>query len=158
MLSRREHSLCITKPSPSAWMAAIISIFSLVAFLVWLASLHRCDVHLRLVLCHHRDRYWCCCLQSELLNLNLVNWISFLAVYYFLAHNWLLLVIKMTKIIWKFCIRSEINSFFFFLQYIEYAGAEKEWGDGLRGLKLSAARFALLNVENRPQHTKVRSL
>lgn len=41
------------------------------------------------------------------------------------------------------------------IQYIEYAGAEKEWGDGLRGLKLSAARFALLNVENRPQHTKV---
>lgn len=41
-------------------------------------------------------------------------------------------------------------------QYVEYAGAEKEWGDGLRGLKLSAARFALLNVENRPQHTKVR--
>uniref|UniRef100_A0A1I8EM17 Amino acid permease n=1 Tax=Wuchereria bancrofti TaxID=6293 RepID=A0A1I8EM17_WUCBA len=39
-------------------------------------------------------------------------------------------------------------------KYIEYAGAEKEWGDGLRGLKLSAARFALLNVENRPQHTK----
>ncbi|VDM95879.1 unnamed protein product [Thelazia callipaeda] len=39
-------------------------------------------------------------------------------------------------------------------KYIEYAGAEKEWGDGLRGLKLSAARFALLNVENRPHHTK----
>ena len=32
---------------------------------------------------------------------------------------------------------------------IEYAGAEKEWGDGLKGLALSAARFALLNVDSR---------
>ncbi|MFH4981399.1 hypothetical protein AB6A40_008108 [Gnathostoma spinigerum] len=39
-------------------------------------------------------------------------------------------------------------------KYIEYAGAEKEWGDGLRGVGLSAARFALLNVDHRPQHTK----
>uniref|UniRef100_A0A914S4J7 Uncharacterized protein n=1 Tax=Parascaris equorum TaxID=6256 RepID=A0A914S4J7_PAREQ len=38
--------------------------------------------------------------------------------------------------------------------YIEYAGAEKEWGDGLRGLGLSAARFALLSIDTRPQHTK----
>lgn len=28
-------------------------------------------------------------------------------------------------------------------------GAEKEWGDGLKGLALSAARFALLNVDSR---------
>lgn len=34
-------------------------------------------------------------------------------------------------------------------KYIEYAGAEKEWGDGLKGLALSAARFALLNVDSR---------
>nr|CDJ86943.1 Amino acid permease-associated region domain containing protein [Haemonchus contortus] len=39
-------------------------------------------------------------------------------------------------------------------KYIEYAGAEKEWGDGIRGLGLSAARFALLNVENKPQHSR----
>uniref|UniRef100_A0A915BHS6 Amino acid permease/ SLC12A domain-containing protein n=1 Tax=Parascaris univalens TaxID=6257 RepID=A0A915BHS6_PARUN len=39
-------------------------------------------------------------------------------------------------------------------KYIEYAGAEKEWGDGLRGLGLSAARFALLSIDTRPQHTK----
>lgn len=32
-------------------------------------------------------------------------------------------------------------------KYIEFAGAEKEWGDGLKGLALSAARFALLNVD-----------
>ncbi|CAG9828614.1 unnamed protein product [Diabrotica balteata] len=29
-------------------------------------------------------------------------------------------------------------------KYIEYRGAEKEWGDGIRGLALSAARFSLL--------------
>jgi potassium/chloride transporter 4/5/6 len=40
-------------------------------------------------------------------------------------------------------------------KYIEYAGAEKEWGDGLKGLGLSAARFALLNVDSRAvQHTR----
>jgi potassium/chloride transporter 4/5/6 len=36
-------------------------------------------------------------------------------------------------------------------KYIEYAGAEKEWGDGLKGLGLSAARFALLNVDDSGQ-------
>ena len=32
--------------------------------------------------------------------------------------------------------------------------AEKEWGDGLRGLALSAARFSLLRLEDGPPHTK----
>ncbi|CAG0890118.1 unnamed protein product [Darwinula stevensoni] len=39
-------------------------------------------------------------------------------------------------------------------KYIEYRGAEKEWGDGIRGLALSAARFALLRLEEGPPHTK----
>merc|ERR1712088_450559 len=39
-------------------------------------------------------------------------------------------------------------------KYIEYRGAEKEWGDGLRGLALSAARFSLLRLEDGPPHTK----
>ncbi|CAJ0931311.1 unnamed protein product, partial [Mesorhabditis belari] len=39
-------------------------------------------------------------------------------------------------------------------KYIEYAGAKKEWGDGLRGLGLSAARFALLNLEAKEEHTR----
>jgi len=39
-------------------------------------------------------------------------------------------------------------------KYIEYRGAEKEWGDGLRGLALSAARFSLLRLEEGPPHTK----
>lgn len=51
--------------------------------------------------------------------------------------------------------RSRIGNEIF--QYIEYAGAEKEWGDGLRGLGLSAARFALLSIDTKPQHTKVTS-
>lgn len=37
-------------------------------------------------------------------------------------------------------------------KYIEYSGAEKEWGDGFKGLALSAARFALLNVDSRGEH------
>ncbi|XP_068777762.1 solute carrier family 12 member 6-like [Struthio camelus] len=39
-------------------------------------------------------------------------------------------------------------------KYIEYQGAEKEWGDGLRGLSLSAAHFALLRLEEAPQYSK----
>ncbi|NWT44413.1 S12A7 protein, partial [Chroicocephalus maculipennis] len=39
-------------------------------------------------------------------------------------------------------------------KYIEYRGAEKEWGDGIRGLSLNAARYALLRVEDSPPHTK----
>lgn len=39
-------------------------------------------------------------------------------------------------------------------KYIEYRGAEKEWGDGFRGLALSAARFSLLRLEEGPPHTK----
>ena len=32
--------------------------------------------------------------------------------------------------------------------------AEKEWGDGLRGLSLSAAIYSLLKLENGPMHIK----
>uniref|UniRef100_A0A8C9UJ86 Solute carrier family 12 member 7 n=1 Tax=Spermophilus dauricus TaxID=99837 RepID=A0A8C9UJ86_SPEDA len=39
-------------------------------------------------------------------------------------------------------------------KYIEYRGAEKEWGDGIRGLSLNAARYALLRLEHGPPHTK----
>ncbi|KAI4892107.1 hypothetical protein NFI96_012456 [Prochilodus magdalenae] len=39
-------------------------------------------------------------------------------------------------------------------KYIEFQGAEKEWGDGIRGLSLSAARYALMRLEEGPPHTK----
>ncbi|KAG2458030.1 S12A7 protein, partial [Polypterus senegalus] len=32
--------------------------------------------------------------------------------------------------------------------------AEKEWGDGIRGLSLNAARYALIKLEDGPPHTK----
>uniref|UniRef100_A0AAY4AS66 Solute carrier family 12 member 7a n=1 Tax=Denticeps clupeoides TaxID=299321 RepID=A0AAY4AS66_9TELE len=38
--------------------------------------------------------------------------------------------------------------------YIEYSGAEKEWGDGIHGLSLNAARYALIKLEEAPPHTK----
>uniref|UniRef100_A0A3P8X5C2 Solute carrier family 12 member 5b n=1 Tax=Cynoglossus semilaevis TaxID=244447 RepID=A0A3P8X5C2_CYNSE len=41
-----------------------------------------------------------------------------------------------------------------FYKYIEFCGAEKEWGDGTRGLSLSAALFALMRLEEGPPHTK----
>ncbi|XP_077977360.1 solute carrier family 12 member 4-like [Glandiceps talaboti] len=39
-------------------------------------------------------------------------------------------------------------------KYIEFRGAKKEWGDGLRGLALSTARYSLLRIEEEQQHTK----
>jgi potassium/chloride transporter 4/5/6 len=39
-------------------------------------------------------------------------------------------------------------------KYIEYRGAEKEWGDGVSGLSLQAARYSLLKLEEAPPHTK----
>lgn len=35
-----------------------------------------------------------------------------------------------------------------------FHSAEKEWGDGIRGLSLSAARYALMRLEEGPPHTK----
>lgn len=37
---------------------------------------------------------------------------------------------------------------------VPYFRAEKEWGDGIRGLPLSAARYSLLRLEETPPHTK----
>nr|XP_046264755.1 solute carrier family 12 member 7-like isoform X2 [Scatophagus argus] len=39
-------------------------------------------------------------------------------------------------------------------KYIEYKGAVKEWGDGIRGLSLNAARYALIRLEEASLHTK----
>ncbi|XP_017839242.1 solute carrier family 12 member 4 isoform X2 [Drosophila busckii] len=39
-------------------------------------------------------------------------------------------------------------------KYIEYRGAEKEWGDGIRGMALTAARYSLQRLEEGPPHTK----
>ncbi|XP_053401754.1 solute carrier family 12 member 4-like isoform X2 [Mercenaria mercenaria] len=39
-------------------------------------------------------------------------------------------------------------------KYIEYKGAEKEWGDGIRGMAMSLARYSLLKVQQTPPHTK----
>uniref|UniRef100_A0AAY4CJ06 Solute carrier family 12 member 5-like n=1 Tax=Denticeps clupeoides TaxID=299321 RepID=A0AAY4CJ06_9TELE len=38
--------------------------------------------------------------------------------------------------------------------YLANEVAEKEWGDGIRGISLSAARFALMRLEEGPPHTK----
>ena len=34
------------------------------------------------------------------------------------------------------------------------SSAKREWGDGLRGLDLQAARYSLLRLEEGPPHTK----
>ena len=35
-----------------------------------------------------------------------------------------------------------------------HSRAEKEWGDGVSGLSLQAARYSLLQLEEKPLHTK----
>lgn len=42
-----------------------------------------------------------------------------------------------------------MNYFYFFL-----CSAEKEWGDGIRGMALTAARYSLQRLEEGPPHTK----
>ncbi|CAD5218573.1 unnamed protein product [Bursaphelenchus okinawaensis] len=55
---------------------------------------------------------------------------------------------------WQFAILAILMGIAVY-KYIEYQGAEKEWGDGLKGLKLSAARYALLSVDQRhEQHSR----
>ena len=41
-----------------------------------------------------------------------------------------------------------------FFCYCMYYRAEKEWGDGVSGLSLQAARYSLLQLEEKPLHTK----
>ena len=41
-----------------------------------------------------------------------------------------------------------------FYKYIDFKGAEKEWGDGIRGLQLQAARYSLLAADHATSHVK----
>ena len=50
-------------------------------------------------------------------------------------------------------LRFSINKMIIILLDIFYR-AEKEWGDGLSGLALSAARYGLLRLEESEPHTK----
>jgi len=61
------------------------------------------------------------------------------------------LPLKRPFFLWLQISRAFLFPFSFFLPHNR---AEKEWGDGLRGLALSAARFSLLRLEEGPPHTK----
>ncbi|CAD5215517.1 unnamed protein product [Bursaphelenchus xylophilus] len=39
-------------------------------------------------------------------------------------------------------------------KYVEWKGAKKEWGDGMRGLALSTAQYSLMKVEDKDPHPK----
>ena len=57
------------------------------------------------------------------------------------------------------CVRACVSITYFllclcFLSLLASRRAEKEWGDGLRGLSLQAARYSLLKLEESPPHTK----
>ena len=48
------------------------------------------------------------------------------------------------------CVHSCVNLW----SSLSVLSAEKEWGDGIRGLSLNAARYALMRLEEAPPHTK----
>ena len=37
-------------------------------------------------------------------------------------------------------------------KYVEWKGAKKEWGDGIRGLALTTAQYSLMKVEDKDPH------
>lgn len=39
-------------------------------------------------------------------------------------------------------------------KYVEWKGAKKEWGDGIRGLALSTAQYSIMKVEEKEPHPK----
>ena len=47
-----------------------------------------------------------------------------------------------------------INTCFLLCFSLFFFSAEKEWGDGIRGLSLQAARYSLLKLEEVTPHTK----
>jgi potassium/chloride transporter 4/5/6 len=49
--------------------------------------------------------------------------------------------------------KGKINRIKFFLKF-HLIRAEKEWGDGIRGLSMSAARYALFRLDEAQPHTK----
>ncbi|XP_037069284.1 solute carrier family 12 member 4-like isoform X4 [Pollicipes pollicipes] len=69
----------------------------------------------------------------------------------FLGLSLCITVMFMTS--WYYALVAMVIAFVIY-KYIEFRGAEKEWGDGIRGLALSAARFSLLRLEEGPPHTK----
>ena len=52
------------------------------------------------------------------------------------------------------CRKTDAESNFFLSFLFMMNRAEKEWGDGLSGLSLSAAIYSLLKIEDTPLHTK----
>ncbi|TDG40461.1 hypothetical protein AWZ03_013123 [Drosophila navojoa] len=78
----------------------------------------------------------------------------------FKFYHWSLSLIGLTLCIsvmimtsWYFALIA-ISMAIIIYKYIEYRGAEKEWGDGIRGMALTAARYSLQRLEEGPPHTK----
>ncbi|KAK3754150.1 hypothetical protein RRG08_024223 [Elysia crispata] len=64
-----------------------------------------------------------------------------------------LCVVMMFISSWYYALTAMAIAFVIY-RYIEYKGAEQEWGDGIRGLAMSAARYSLLRLQSGPPHTK----
>ncbi|VDK43063.1 unnamed protein product [Anisakis simplex] len=54
---------------------------------------------------------------------------------------------------WQYAILSILLTLVIY-KYVEWKGAKKEWGDGIRGLALSTAQYSLMKVEDKDPHPK----
>jgi potassium/chloride transporter 4/5/6 len=77
--------------------------------------------------------------------------IMFIASWYFA-----LVAMLVAIVIYKFIEYKGYKEIFFYSEifFLIILRAEKEWGDGIRGLSMSAARYALFRVDESQPHTK----
>ena len=122
-------------------LAIIIAQLDLVAPLVTMCYL-MCDIFVNLA----------CTLQSLLRS---PSWRPRYKYYHWSlsALGFLLSVALMFIVSWLYSVVVIVLSLVIY-EYIEYTGAAKEWGDGLRGLSMQAARYSLLRLEDSPPDGK----
>lgn len=105
-----------------------------VSFSSWIDTVYLCHVYVKLVIC-----ITCNGFGSHHLQIHRIPRVNFEVLIF---SNTRILRIEVA-----FCTD-------YLVFYSLFSRAEKEWGDGMRGLPLSAARFSLLRLEEAPPHTK----
>ncbi|XP_067651390.1 solute carrier family 12 member 6-like [Haliotis asinina] len=113
------------------YVAPIVTMFFLMCYgFINLA----CALQTLLRLPHWRPRFWCYHWSLSLMGLGLCLSLMFISSWYYA-----LIAMVLACAVYK---------------YVEYKGAEKEWGDGMRGLAMSAAQHALFRMKGSSSHTK----
>ncbi|VDP07635.1 unnamed protein product [Soboliphyme baturini] len=141
-----------TRKNGEPWLATLLSI-ALCEFGILIAQLESITALIsQFFLMCYLSVNAACFLQGFL---KAPNWRPRFRFYHWLFSLFgaLLCVAVMFMSHWGFAILSVVIGVIAY-KYIEYQGAEKEWGDGMSGLSLSAAMYSLLKLEHGPIHTK----